>query len=231
MVKLTRIFSFHPTQIFLGKCPGPDRSSALTPQVPTGCQTALLPPPAMSGEDAKYSNPTQKGETASRDLASCAPSPGYAPSRAGCPHSPPPNLLPGPPAPHAKRRGTAGDTGENERAHPTRGAPGARNRCPPVTRASNAALCPAPRPQTHAAAARGRAFHTEKLPSWGKPCRSGAAGGKRESCGGTGPSPAAGVQPAATSVPSAPVRAPPPPATFSLIFDSSKISLLEPRMC
>lgn len=169
MFKLTRIFSFHPTQIFLGKCPGPVRSSALTPQVPTGSQTALLSPPAMSGEDAKHSNPTQKGETASRGLATCGPIPGYSPRPPALPAAQPAARAPS--ATRRTQRDGRGHERESERAHPTRAAPGARNRCPPVTRASNAALCPAPSPHGPAntcSSSPGQSFPYRETPVVGK---------------------------------------------------------------
>lgn len=128
----------------------------------------------MSGEDAKHSNPAQKGETARRDAPSRAPSPGCAPSRAGCPHSPLPNLLPGPPNAEG-RSGTA----EGERVQPTRGAPGARSRCPPVTGASTASLCPAARPH-------GPAHTCSSGPRSGFPYRQTLVVGKtlpKRSCG------------------------------------------------
>lgn len=60
--KLTRIPSpLSPPQFWTSA--GPDQRAALTPQVPTGCQKALLPSSAINREDVKYLKPRSERAT------------------------------------------------------------------------------------------------------------------------------------------------------------------------
>lgn len=208
--KLTRIPSSLSPPQFSWTSAGPDQRAALTPQVPTGCQKALLPSSEITGEDVKYLKPRSeratgalvkfhRTDTLSHDLAvpwaRAAPRAVAAAARpplpsagpAAPPQKAPPVLCSGPPAPHSKHRTTAGErrvTGRKPRAaRPSHG-----NASHPWQEQQTQPSPPLPArttPQTHATEWV-RALCKGKLPPRGKQCWSAAAGGNRASCEGQG---------------------------------------------